>query len=306
VDCGTNSVRLLVADVVGADLLELDRRMTIVRLGEGVDATGSFAPAALQRTFTALREFAQVTDRLGARRLRMVATSASRDVRNRTAFVDGVRAVLGVEPDVITGAEEARLSYLGATAALGGTAASPRLVYDIGGGSTELVLGDDDGVLASCSVDIGCVRLTERHVRHDPPTAEEVAAVLADVDAALTSGLGQLDLATRLGAAEPSLVGVAGTVTTASALAHGLATYDSQRIHGSVLTAEQVGQVSDRLLAMTHQQRAALGPMHPGRVDVIAVGVLILRRILALTGASRTWVSERDILDGIALELGTS
>ncbi|MFC9705913.1 exopolyphosphatase [Streptomyces sp. NPDC056943] len=297
IDCGTNSIRLLVADVhpETGDLVELDRRMTIVRLGQGVDKTGRLAPEALERTFAACRAYAEVIKELGAERLRFVATSASRDAENRDEFVNGVVEILGVEPEVITGDQEAAFSFTGATGELYGD--DRRLVVDIGGGSTEFVTGNKH-VEAARSVDIGCVRLTERHVRHDPPTAEEVAAIRADVRAAL-------DLAAEtvpIGSAE-TLVGLAGSVTTVAAIALGLTEYDSEKIHHSRISAAQVAEVTDRLLASTHDERAAIPVIHPGRVDVIIAGALVLREIVERVGASEVVVSEHDILDGIALSV---
>ncbi|KQX11861.1 exopolyphosphatase [Streptomyces sp. Root431] len=297
IDCGTNSIRLLVADVhpETGDLVELDRRMTIVRLGQGVDKTGRLAPEALERTFAACRAYAEVIKELGAERLRFVATSASRDAENRDEFVNGVVEILGVEPEVITGDQEAAFSFTGATGELHGD--DRRLVVDIGGGSTEFVTGNKH-VEAARSVDIGCVRLTERHVRHDPPTAEEVAAIRADVRAAL-------DLAAEtvpIGSAD-TLVGLAGSVTTVAAIALGLTEYDSGKIHHSRISAARVAEVTDRLLASTHDERAAIPVIHPGRVDVIIAGALVLREIVERVGASEVVVSEHDILDGIALSV---
>ncbi|MFF0437171.1 exopolyphosphatase [Streptomyces sp. NPDC004327] len=299
IDCGTNSIRLLVADVDPGtgELIELDRRMTIVRLGQGVDKTGRLAPEALERTFAACREYARVIEEfgVGADRLRFVATSASRDAENREDFVKGVVGILGVEPEVITGEQEAEFSFTGATGELHGD--DRRLVVDIGGGSTEFVVGNRH-VEAARSVDIGCVRLTERHVRHDPPTAEEVAAIRADVRAAL-------DLAAEtvpVTEAE-TLVGLAGSVTTVAAIALGLPEYDSERVHHSRISRAEVDAVVARLLASTHDERAAIPVIHPGRVDVIVAGALVLVEIMERTGAAEVVVSEHDILDGIALSV---
>ncbi|MEU5219125.1 Ppx/GppA phosphatase family protein [Streptomyces sp. NPDC020807] len=299
IDCGTNSIRLLVADLDPAtgDLVELDRRMTIVRLGQGVDKTGRLAPEALERTFAACRAYAEVLTEFGVGpdRLRFVATSASRDAENREEFVNGVVEILGVEPEVITGDQEAEFSFTGATGELHGD--DLRLVVDIGGGSTEFVVGNRH-VEAARSVDIGCVRLTERHVRHDPPTAEEAEAIRADVRAAL-------DLAAEtvpITSAE-TLVGLAGSVTTVAAIALGLPAYDSTKIHHARISAAQVAEVADRLLASTHDERAAIPVIHPGRVDVIIAGALVLREIVERVGASEVVVSEHDILDGIALSV---
>lgn len=304
IDCGTNSVRLLVAEPVEHDgrvgaLRDLDRQMRIVRLGEGVDRTGRLDPAALQRTFDALRDYAERIDELGASATRMVATSASRDASNADEFVAGVRAILGVEPEVITGDDEAALSYRGATAGVSPQLApSPRLVVDIGGGSTEFVLGEGPRVVAARSVDVGCVRMTERHLTSDPPSPDEVAAATADVDAAIALAAETVPLGRA-----SSIVGLAGSVTTVAAIHLGLTDYDPTAIHGHVVPTDEVRAISDDLLHMTHSERAAIGAMHPGRVDVIAAGALVLRRILDATGLPGVVVSEHDILDGIAWSL---
>ncbi|MFJ8004157.1 Ppx/GppA phosphatase family protein [Streptomyces fagopyri] len=303
IDCGTNSIRLLVADANPAtgELVDLDRRMTIVRLGQGVDRTGRLAPEALDRTFAACREYAAVIKEHGAERLRFVATSASRDAENRDEFVRGVLDILGVEPEVITGDQEAEFSFTGATRELSGRddLAKPYLVVDIGGGSTEFVVGDDH-VRAARSVDIGCVRMTERHLVHagvvsDPPAPAEADAIRADIEAAL-------DLAARtvpLGEAR-TLVGLAGSVTTVAAIALDLPAYDSAAIHHSRVPRGKVREITERLLRSTHAERAAIPSMHPGRVDVIAAGALVLLAIMERTGAEEVVVSEHDILDGIA------
>jgi len=297
IDCGTNSIRLLVADVhpETGELVELDRRMTIVRLGQGVDRTGRLAPEALERTFAACREYAAVIEELGAERVRFVATSASRDAENRQDFVDGVVAILGVEPEVITGDQEAAFSFAGATGELSGT--ETYLVVDIGGGSTEFVTGNRQ-VEAARSVDIGCVRLTERHVRHDPPTAEEAEAIRADVRAALDLAAETVPIT-----GADTLVGLAGSVTTVAAIALGLPEYDSEKVHHSRVSRAQVDEVVARLLASTHDERAAIPVVHPGRVDVIVAGALVLQEIVERVGAAEVVVSEHDILDGIALSV---
>ncbi|MDX3851392.1 Ppx/GppA phosphatase family protein [Streptomyces sp. AK02-01A] len=299
VDCGTNSIRLLVADADPGtgELTDLDRRMEIVRLGQGVDRTGRLAPEALERTFAACREYAAAIKAHGAERIRFVATSASRDAENRDEFIRGVLDILGVEPEVITGDQEAEFSFMGATKELPG--GDSYLVVDIGGGSTEFVVGDDR-VRAARSVDIGCVRLTERHlvrdgVVSDPPDAAEIAAIRADIEAAL-------DLAEEtVPLREPrTLVGLAGSVTTVAAIALGLKEYDSAAIHHSRISYEQVEEITGRLLAATHDERAAISVLHPGRVDVIGAGALILLSIMERTGCREVVVSEHDILDGIA------
>ncbi|PWJ56093.1 Ppx/GppA phosphatase [Quadrisphaera granulorum] len=309
IDCGTNSLRLLVADVVldggQAQLTDVVRTMEVVRLGQGVDRTGEFAPEALERT---LAETARVRDLLvehgvprDADHVRFVATSASRDARNAHLLVDGVRELLGVEPEVITGAEEASLSFLGATGELHGQRPGPYLVCDLGGGSTELVLGEQD-VLAARSVDVGCVRLHERHALSDPPTPDQVEALVADVRAALDVAEAEVPL----GKAH-TLVGVAGTVTTIAAYVQRLPTYLPERIHGAVLPVDTMLAACDELVAMPREQRAALPFMHHGRVDVIGAGALVWREVVSRvadrTGIVDVVVSEHDILDGTALAL---
>jgi exopolyphosphatase/guanosine-5'-triphosphate,3'-diphosphate pyrophosphatase len=336
IDCGTNSVRLLIADVSGDELVERERRMEVVRLGQGVDKTGRLAPEALERTFTAMRGYAKLIEDHEAERVRVVATSATRDAANRDDFVRGVVEIFGVEPEVITGDEEARLSFTGATRDLAALRPMrPYLVVDIGGGSTEFVLGTSE-VEAARSVDIGCVRMTERHLFSDPPSPEQVAAAVADIDAALAAVRtgesthaeaaaarnGEAALA-EAGGGMPlpppppppplvpgvpidrarTLVGLAGSVTTVAGIALGLAEYDPERIHLSRLKARQVHDVTRMLLHSTHDERAAIGVMHPGRVDVIGAGALILDRIMREYGFADVVVSEHDILDGIAWSL---
>ncbi|MGN6609412.1 MAG: Ppx/GppA phosphatase family protein [Jatrophihabitans sp.] len=300
IDCGTNSIRLLVADIRddGA-LVDVHREMRVVRLGQGVDRTGRLAPEAIERTRAALVDYAALITELGAPPVRMVATSATRDAANRGAFVAMVRDVLGVDPEVITGTEEAALSFAGAVAGLPGVR-GPLLVADIGGGSTELVRGDAAGgaELLAHSMDVGCVRMTERHLHDDPPTAAQVEAVVEDVRSALAAAAKDVPL--QDGAA---LVGVAGTVTTITALALDLPAYDPDRIHGSRISAADVDAVTERLLAMTRAERAALPVMHPGRVDVIGGGALVLRTLVRETGAAEVITSEHDILDGIVLSV---
>lgn len=299
IDCGTNAIRLLVAEV-GADgvLTDRVRLMRTVRLGEGVDRTGRFADAALERTFAAVDEYAGLVKAHDVGRLRFVATSASRDVSNRTAFVAGVRERLGVEPEVISGEEEAALSFEGAVRGLpAGRIRLPALVVDIGGGSTEFVLGES-GPSASVSVNVGCVRMTERHLHDDPPTAEQVAAAAADIDEAVARAGAVVPL--RQGAC---FVGLAGTVTTVAAMALDLTAYDADILHGSVVSRAAVDRVTDQLLAMTRSERALLPFMHPGRVDVIGAGAMVLRAAMAAASAAEVVVSETDILDGIAYRL---
>ncbi|SCK12898.1 exopolyphosphatase / guanosine-5'-triphosphate,3'-diphosphate pyrophosphatase [Streptomyces sp. AmelKG-E11A] len=303
IDCGTNSIRLLVADADPAtgELVDLERRMRIVRLGQGVDRTGRLAPEALERTFAACREYAAVIEEHGAERLRFVATSASRDAENRDEFVRGVVDILGVEPEVITGEQEAEFSFTGATRELTGRddLAKPYLVVDIGGGSTEFVVGADH-VRAARSVDIGCVRMTERHLVHDgtvsdPPSEAQIAAIRADIEAAL-------DLAERTVPLREArtLVGLAGSVTTVAAIALDLLEYDPAAIHHARIPYHRVARITHRMLTSTHAERAAIPVMHPGRVDVIASGALVLMAVMERVGATEVVVSEHDILDGIA------
>ncbi|TDB87446.1 Ppx/GppA phosphatase family protein [Actinomadura sp. 7K534] len=308
VDCGTNSVRLLIADIApgegGGTLTDVERRMEIVRLGEGVDETGRLSPAALERTFTAMRGYADLIERHGARaghgpvKTRVVATSATRDAENRADFVSGVVDIFGVVPEVISGDEEAELSFAGATRELAALRpARPYLVVDIGGGSTEFVLGSSSADAAR-STDIGCVRMTERHLRDDPPTPLQISGAAADIDAALAS----VREAVPVDEAR-TLVGLAGSVTTVAGIALDLPEYDSERIHLSRITATQVHEVTRRLLHATRAERAEIPVMHPGRVDVIGAGALILDRIMREYGFGAVVVSERDILDGIAWSL---
>ena len=303
IDCGTNSVRLLVADLPPAGsgpdvpLTEVVRRMRIVRLGEGVDRTGRLSAEGIERTRLALVDYAAEIEALGAERVRMCATSATRDARNGDEFASMVRATLGVSLEVVTGAEEARLSFTGAVRGLAADAAPPYLVVDIGGGSTEFVLGDTE-VRAATSVDVGCVRMTERHFRGDPPTAAEIAAAEADIAAAVDQALAAVP-----GWQGATVVGLAGSVTTVAAIALGLAEYDSQRIHRARVSYDDVAAVTADLLRRTVAQRLELPVMHPGRADVIGAGALVLRIVLERTGASSLIVSEHDILDGIAWSL---
>ncbi|GAA0294235.1 Ppx/GppA phosphatase family protein [Kineococcus aurantiacus] len=303
VDCGTNSLRLLLADVdpVTGRTTELERTMEVVRLGQGVDRTGAFAPEALQRTFSAVDRVAELVARHQPGAVRFVATSASRDVSNRDEFATGVRARLGVDPDVVTGDEEAALSFSGATAELGPEQA-PFLVVDLGGGSTELVLGGRQ-VESARSLDVGSVRMTERHLHDDPPTEAQVAAARADVEAALDSSDVPLER-TR------TLVGVAGSITTITAAALDLAEYTPGCLHGVRLPVGEVLAACDRLLRATRAQKAAMPFVHPGRVDVIGAGALVwatvLERVAARAGTTEVVTSEHDVLDGIAVALARS
>jgi exopolyphosphatase/guanosine-5'-triphosphate,3'-diphosphate pyrophosphatase len=308
IDCGTNSLRLLIADIDrsngAAKLTDVVREMRVVRLGQGVDATGELAPEALERTFAATADYAAMIREHGAKSIRFVATSASRDARNRQVFVDGIRELLGVEPEVISGDEEAALSFAGASSVLPILDGEQLLVVDLGGGSTEFVLGTAKGVTAAKSVDVGCVRLTERHLQDDPPTSEQIAAAEADVDAAIArAGLDvPLERAT-------AVVGVAGSITTITAHALRLPEYSPAAIHGTELSIDTITEAATDLLHMTRGERAELAYMHPGRVDVMGAGGLVWRRILErlneLTAGRivTATASEHDILDGIALSL---
>lgn len=293
IDCGTNTVKLLIGDLPDVAV----REMRMVRLGEGVDATGRLADAALERTFAALDEYAAMIAAHGVGRLRFCATSATRDAANADVFVAGVRARLGVEPEVVSGDEEAALAFDGAVRNLRAAPAEPVLVVDIGGGSTELVLGTTaGGPQAAVSLDIGSVRLHERHLHSDPPTRAEVESCVADVDA-------QLDAAPVPLADAATVVGVAGTVTTVGAGVLDLAAYDRELVDQAELAVDDVHALVDRLLAMPYADRLELPWLHPGRADVIDAGVLILDRVLRRTGVRTLVVSEADILDGIAWSL---
>ena len=302
IDCGTNALRLLVADVIDGELREITREMRTVRLGEGVDATGEFTPAALERTFAALDEYARMIDDLDVSALRIVATSASRDVRNADEMIGGFQRRVGVVPEVIDGLAEARLSYAGAVRGLpDGLGEFPVLVADIGGGSTEFIRGSGptvDLIESATSIDIGCVRMTERCLHSDPPTDNQIRDTTGIVDAELDRAFRDVSVDSIRG-----FIGLAGSVTTVAALAHGLTSYDAQQIHGSVTTRDQVEEVTDSLLKMSRTQRAALPVMHPGRVDVIGGGALVLRQILSRLPVSCVVASETDILDGIVYSL---
>jgi exopolyphosphatase / guanosine-5'-triphosphate,3'-diphosphate pyrophosphatase len=314
IDCGTNSIRLLIADAVDGSLVDVHREMRIVRLGQGVDATGGFVPEAIERTRMALVDYADLLRVHEVSTVRMVATSATRDAHNRDEFFAMTADVLGaVVPgavaEVITGIEEAALSFHGAVGELATTgragestsAAAPFVVVDLGGGSTEVVLGEQD-VIASHSADIGCVRLTERCLHSDPPTDAEIDSARAVVRAQLAAALREVPVERA-----HTWVGVAGTFTTLAALALNMPTYDPAAIHLSRVGFAELGRVCDELLAMTRQQRAALGPMHEGRVDVIGGGAIVVqelaRELGERAGIAELVVSEHDILDGIALSL---
>ena len=296
IDCGTNSLRLLIADIDGKNFREVHRDMRVVRLGQGVDKNRAFAPEAIERTLAVTAEYGAVLRAKGVERLRFCATSATRDATNRDLFITGVEDILGVAPEVISGAQEAALTFLGATKELGQELA-PFLVVDIGGGSTEFVLGERS-VISARSVNIGCVRMSERHLNQQPPTSAQLVAATKDIDAAISEAGELVDFT-----AAQTLIAVAGTATTVAAAALGLLEYDRHSIHLSRISAAQVHDVATMFATMSREEIAALGYMHPGRVDVITSGSLVLSRVMTLTGAQEFVASESDILDGIAWDL---
>jgi exopolyphosphatase / guanosine-5'-triphosphate,3'-diphosphate pyrophosphatase len=297
IDCGTNSIRLLIADVQGENFREVFRDMEIVRLGQGVDQTGQFHPDAIARTLAAVDKYAAEIARRGVEKIRFCATSATRDATNRELFINGVKERLGVAPEVISGEEEAALSFAGATKDLPDSLA-PFLVIDIGGGSTEFVIGTRT-VEKAKSVNIGCVRMSERHFKKDPASQEEIEAARKDIQAAIAEAASVVAIKSA-----KSLIAVAGTATTVAAAALELTEYDRYAIHLSRISAENVHKVSEMFLRMNRAERAALGYMHPGRVDVIGAGSLVLSEIVKAVGASGYIACESDILDGIAFSLG--
>jgi len=296
IDCGTNSIRLLIADITGGNFKEVLRTMEIVRLGQGVDQNKSFHPDAIARTLSAVEKFAQLIASKGVEKIRFCATSATRDASNRDLFTNGVKKILGVEVEVIPGEQEATLSFIGATKELS-QSDGPFLVVDIGGGSTEFVFGSEKVEFAK-SVNIGCVRMSERHLNLQPPTMAQIAEAIIDIDLAITQAAKVVPISQA-----KSLVAVAGTATTVAAAALKLAEYDRYLIHLSRISAPSVHQVAAMFQSMNKDQIASLGYMHPGRVDVITAGALVLSRIMAATGASEFIASESDILDGIAWSL---
>jgi exopolyphosphatase/guanosine-5'-triphosphate,3'-diphosphate pyrophosphatase len=263
----------------------------ITRLGKGVDRTGRFDPAALERTLDVLAGYAELCARLGVEAIRVVATSATRDAVNREEFLDGVRRLFGVEAEVLTGEQEGAITYAGATSDLPGHERT--LVIDIGGGSTELIIGNRDPE-AMLSLEIGCVRLFERHLASDPPAPEEVTALRRDVREHLAKVAEVLDPSSAR-----RVVGVAGTVTTVTAIALGLDVYDPERIHHATVDSPRISETAERLVAMTIAERASLPVMAKGREDVIVAGALVLDEICRTFGFERIIASERDILDGV-------
>ena len=296
IDCGTNSIRLLIADIDGNNFREIVRNMEIVRLGQGVDQTGQFHPDAIARTLAAVDKFAAEIAKRGVETIRFCATSATRDATNRHLFVDGVRERLGIELEVISGDEEAALSFAGAIKDLD-PSNGPFLVVDIGGGSTEFVFGTST-VEAARSVNIGCVRMSERHFASDPATPEQIEAARTDIQAAIAQAAAVVPITKA-----KTLVAVAGTATTVAAAALELPEYDRYAIHLSRISAQQTHDAATMFATKTREQRISLGYMHPGRVDVIAAGSLVLSEIMKATGATEFVASESDILDGMAFSL---
>ena len=296
VDCGTNSIRLLIADITGDNFKEVLRTMEIVRLGQGVDQNKAFQPDAIDRTLNVVRLFKDQIASKGVEKIRFCATSATRDATNRNLFIDGVRDILGIEVEVIPGEEEAELSFIGATKELR-QSDSPFLVVDIGGGSTEFVFGSEKVDFAK-SVNIGCVRMSERHLNTQPPSMAQIAQAIVDIDIAIAQAAAVVPITTA-----KTLVAVAGTATTVAAAALELNDYDRHMIHLSRISAINVHKVAASFQSMNKDQIASLGFMHPGRVDVITAGSLVLSRIMAATGASEFVASESDILDGMAWSL---
>ena len=296
IDCGTNSIRLLIADIEGTNFREIYRTMEIVRLGQGVDQTKAFHPDAIARTLAAVDLFAQEISKRGVQAIRFCATSATRDATNRALFIDGVKERLGIEPEVISGDEEAALSFIGATKEFSPTEA-PFLVVDIGGGSTEFVFGHSEVEFAK-SVNIGCVRMTERNIHSDPPAPQEIENARKDIQEAIDVAATIVPITKA-----KTLIAVAGTATSVAASALGLEQYDRHLIHLAHVSAEQTHHVAITFATMNAEQRSHVGFLHPGRADVFAAGSLVLSEIMKATGAKEFVASEADILDGIAWSL---
>ena len=294
IDCGTNSIRLLIADVDGKNFREVVREMRIVRLGEGVDKTGSFSQEAIERTLAAVAEYAQIMASKGVEDIRFCATSATRDAKNRMVFINGVKELIGVEPEVIPGEEEAALSFNGAVADLAGQYPGPYLVVDIGGGSTEFVYGTAE-VEKAKSVNIGCVRMRERHLNTQPPTPTQIQKAVEDIDREIAVAAKTVPLKEA-----KTLIAVAGTATTVAAASLEFNSYDRYSIHGALVPSFKVIEISQRFSLSSQEQISALPYMHEGRVDVITAGALVLSRVMIATGATHFVASETDILDGIA------
>jgi exopolyphosphatase/guanosine-5'-triphosphate,3'-diphosphate pyrophosphatase len=296
IDCGTNSIRLLIAEISGSTFKEVIRTMEIVRLGQGVDENKAFHPDAINRTLSAVKSFKEIIDKNKVDKIRFCATSATRDASNRNLFIDGVRDILNVQVEVTPGEEEAALSFTGATYQLD-QGSGPFLVVDIGGGSTEFVYGDKK-VISAKSVNIGCVRMSERHLTNQPPTMDQIASAIVDIDIAIT----QAAVSVPINSAK-SLIAVAGTATTVAAAALDLSKYDRDLIHLAKISADKVHKVAQMFQSMNKSEISALPYMHEGRVDVITAGSLVLSRVMAATGATEFVASETDILDGMAFSL---
>ena len=296
IDCGTNSIRLLIADITNGNFKEVVRQMEIVRLGQGVDQNKSFHPDAIARTLSAVENFSAQISSKGVEKVRFCATSATRDATNRKIFTDGVKEILGIEVEVIPGEEEAELSFIGATKELSQNE-GPFLVVDIGGGSTEFVYGGEK-VSTAKSVNIGCVRMSERHFHSQPPAMDQIANAIVDIDFAINQAGVSVPITTA-----KTLIAVAGTATTVAAAALGLSKYDRDLIHLSKISADKVHKVAQMFQLMSKSEISALPYMHEGRVDVITAGSLVLSRVMAATGAAEFVASETDILDGMALSL---
>ena len=296
IDCGTNSIRLLIADVDGTNFREIVRDMEIVRLGQGVDKTGQFHPDAIARTLAAVDKYALQIASKGVEKIRFCATSATRDATNRDLIINGVKERLGIEPEVIAGEVEAALSFQGATKDFN-KSEGPFLVIDIGGGSTEFVFGSSSVEFAK-SMNIGCVRMSDRHFTGGDPDPGQIAAAIEDIDEAIAQAAKIVPITQA-----KTLIAVAGTATTVAAAALDLPAYDRYAIHLSRSSAEKTHAISKMFLSMTRADREALGYMHPGRVDVIGAGSLVLSRIMLATGATEFVASESDILDGMAWSL---
>ena len=296
IDCGTNSIRLLIAETSGSTIKEVIRTMEIVRLGQGVDENKAFHPDAINRTLLAVKSFKEIIDRNNVDKIRFCATSATRDASNRNIFIDGVRDILNIQVEVIPGEEEAALSFTGATYQLD-QGSGPFLVVDIGGGSTEFVYGDKK-VISAKSVNIGCVRMSERHLTSQPPTMDQIASAIVDIDIAITHAAVSVPINSA-----KSLIAVAGTATTVAAAALDLSKYDRDLIHLAKISADKVHKVAQMFQSMNKSEISALPYMHEGRVDVITAGSLVLSRVMAATGAVEFVASESDILDGMAFSL---
>ncbi|MFT4246102.1 MAG: Ppx/GppA phosphatase family protein [Micrococcaceae bacterium] len=304
IDCGTNSIRLLIAQAnfENQQLLPIYTDNIIVRLGQGVDKTGKFADAAIERTFVALDNYARQIKKFKANKVRFIATSATRDASNREKFIEGVKERVGVAPEIISGDEEAALSFSGALLGLSPEEKAPYLLSDLGGGSTELVLGDQDGVKQEHSMDVGCVRITERCLKSDPPTKEEIGEGIKVIDAAIDEALAKVDIKDAL-----SYIGVAGSTTTIASYAMGMTSYDAEKLHGAKVDFDEVYEAAETILSLSTHQRATLSVISSGRIDVIGAGALVLMRLIKRISketdgkVSQLIISETDILHGIAL-----